>query len=100
MRRIFSTFLSNKVKSKNQLHENSFLIPSASKNLFIPCSVDLIINISNGYSQGIKKCEKTKQITYLYSDESLKTSYFTDLNEGALKLLFKPEALLKQAKTA
>ncbi|WP_299800802.1 hypothetical protein [uncultured Maribacter sp.] len=37
--------------------------------------------------------------TYVDTDESIKTSYFTDLNEGNLKLLFKPEALLKQARS-
>lgn len=37
--------------------------------------------------------------TYVDNDKSIKTSYFTDLNEGALKLLFKPEALLKQARS-
>lgn len=37
--------------------------------------------------------------TYVDSNESIKTSYFTDLNKGALKLLFKPEALLKQARS-
>ena len=37
--------------------------------------------------------------TYFDSGESIKTSYFTDLNEGNLKLLFKPEALLKQARS-
>lgn len=37
--------------------------------------------------------------TYVDNDKSIKTSYFTDLNEGPLKLLFKPEALLKQARS-
>ncbi|MEP2059847.1 MAG: hypothetical protein ABJJ05_18710 [Maribacter litoralis] len=37
--------------------------------------------------------------TYVDNDKSIKTSYFTDLNEGGLKLLFKPEALLKQARS-
>ncbi|MEP3374651.1 MAG: hypothetical protein ABJL43_00910 [Maribacter dokdonensis] len=37
--------------------------------------------------------------TYVENDKSIKTSYFTELNEGPLKLLFKPEALLKQART-
>ncbi|MDF4203984.1 hypothetical protein PXD56_13505 [Maribacter sp. SA7] len=37
--------------------------------------------------------------TYVDTDKSIKTSYFTNLNEGNLKLLFKPEALLKQARS-
>ncbi|APA63657.1 hypothetical protein [Maribacter sp. 1_2014MBL_MicDiv] len=37
--------------------------------------------------------------TYVDNDKSIKTSYFTELNKGPLKLLFKPEALLKQARS-
>ncbi|MEP2278983.1 hypothetical protein [Maribacter sp.] len=37
--------------------------------------------------------------TYVDTDETIKTSYFTNLNEGNIKLLFKPEALLKQARS-
>ncbi|WP_165750191.1 hypothetical protein [Cellulophaga sp. Z1A5H] len=37
--------------------------------------------------------------TYIDSDDSIKTSYFTDLNGGKLRLLFKPEAVLKKART-
>lgn len=65
MRKIHSSFLSNVCKSWEDFLKNSYLIPGASKNLFIPCSVDLIINISRGFSHGIKKCENTKQITFL-----------------------------------
>lgn len=36
--------------------------------------------------------------TYVDSDKSIKTSYFSDLNDGKVKLLFKPEAILKQAR--
>jgi len=66
LRKIHSTYLSHKIKDRNQLAKNSFLIPSAAKNLFIPCSVDVIINVTNGMSQGITKCEGTKLITYFY----------------------------------
>ncbi|WP_405413062.1 hypothetical protein [Maribacter sp. Asnod1-A12] len=43
--------------------------------------------------------KRYKIFTYIDTDKSIKTSYFTDLNEGKLKLLFKPEALLKQARS-
>ena len=66
LRKIRSTYLSHKIKDREHLARNSFLIPNAASNLFIPCSVDLIINISNGMSQGIRKCENTKLITYFY----------------------------------
>lgn len=66
LRKIRSTYLSHKIKDREHLARNSFLIPNAATNLFIPCTVDVIINISNGMSQGIRKCENTKLITYLY----------------------------------
>ncbi|TDJ06177.1 MAG: hypothetical protein E2O68_05440 [Deltaproteobacteria bacterium] len=66
MRKIHSSFLSHKVKNINTFKKLSFLGPSAAKKLFIPCSYDLIINISTGLSHGIKKCKETKQVTYLY----------------------------------
>lgn len=67
-RKIHSTFLSHKVKSWQDLLRFSYLIPSASKNLFIPCSVDLVINISRGFAGGFKKCENTKVVTFLVED--------------------------------
>lgn len=36
--------------------------------------------------------------TYKDFDGSVRTSYFSDLNDGKVKLLFKPEAILKQAR--
>ena len=68
MRKIHSSFISNFSHSWEDLLKNSYLIPGASKNLFIPCSVDLIINVSRGFSHGIKKCETTKQVTLLFED--------------------------------
>jgi len=66
LRKIHSTYLSHKIKDREHLARNSFLVPNAAVNLFIPCTVDVIINISNGMSQGIRKCENTKLITYFY----------------------------------
>jgi hypothetical protein len=74
MRKIHSSFLSHKVKDKVTLKKLSFLGPSAANKLFIPCSYDLIINISNGLSHGIKKCKTTKQVTYLYDFVSGKSN--------------------------
>jgi hypothetical protein len=67
--RIHSTFLSNMVKDEESFWKNSYLFPSAAKNLPVSCAFDLIINISNGFSQGIKKCEQSKQITYIVDDD-------------------------------
>lgn len=66
MRKIHSSYLSHKIKSVDELHQKSYLVPSAAKNLFIPCHYDLVICISSGPAPGIKKCHDTKQITYLY----------------------------------
>lgn len=63
---IRSTFLSNKVEKPEQIFNYAFALPSALKGLFIPCSVDAIINISRGLSHGFKKCDKTPLYTYVY----------------------------------
>ncbi len=68
MRKIHATGLTSKVQTWGGLLENSFLIPSVAKGLFIPCTYDLIINISRGFSTGFKKCEKTKLLTFLVED--------------------------------
>lgn len=65
-RQITSTFLSKTVKSEREFYLHSYQIPSIAKNLFVSCEYDLIVNISKGFSQGIKKCDRTKQITFLY----------------------------------
>ena len=63
---ITSTYLSKKVKTVEEFYTHSYKIPSLAKNLFVSCEYDVIINISNGFSQGIKRCDKSKLITYLY----------------------------------
>lgn len=68
MRKIHASYLTNIAKNWESLLQNSFLVPSSCKKLFIPCRYDLIINISRGFSQGIKKCENTKMLTYLVED--------------------------------
>lgn len=65
-RMITSTYLSKKIETVEDFYSHSYQIPSLAKNLFVSCEYDLIINISKGFSQGIKKCDKSKLITYLY----------------------------------
>ncbi len=83
-RRIQSTYLSNMVTEErpfgDQFWKKGMLIPGACRNLNIPCSFDLIINISSGFSQGIEKCEKSKQITYLVENifNARKPKYFRE----------------------
>jgi len=68
-RRIQSSYLSNVIDDQHAMGESwwkkSFLIPGACRNLTIPCSVDVVINISSGFSQGIARCAGVYQITYL-----------------------------------
>ena len=47
MRKIHSTFLSNLVDSVDEFNRYKYIVPTAAKNLFIPCSIDIIINIYN-----------------------------------------------------
>jgi hypothetical protein len=63
--KIHSTFLTHKVKSIDSFNGARYLLPSTQKNFAVPCSFDLVFNISTGFSQSIQKCEDTRQITYL-----------------------------------
>lgn len=65
-RMITSSYLSKKVKTEDEFYAHSYQIPSLAKNIFVSCEYDLIINISKGFSQGFKRCDKAKIITYLY----------------------------------
>lgn len=65
-RPIRSTFLSKKVTEPSEIFKYLFALPSTLKGLFIPCSVDVIINISRGLSHGFKKCDKTPLLSYVY----------------------------------
>jgi hypothetical protein len=66
---ITSTYLSHEVKTEEEFWKKSYQFPRLANNLFVSCEYDLIINISNGFSQGFKKCDKSKMITFLYDDD-------------------------------
>lgn len=66
-RPIHSSFLSNLVKSPEDLNKYSFLIPSACEKLKISCSFDLVIDVSSGLSHAISACEKSLRKTFLYN---------------------------------
>lgn len=82
---ITSTFLSNTVKSEKEFYTHSYQIPSLAKNLFVSCEYDLIINISRGFSQGIRKCERTKMITFLYE-----LGFENKINKTFMQKIFRP----------
>lgn len=65
-RKIKSTYLSNIVETEKDFYQHAHKLPILARNLFISCEYEIVINISKGFSQGMKKCEKAKQFTYLY----------------------------------
>lgn len=75
-KKVHSTFLSNKVKSKKELLQKSFLIPSAAKNLHITCSLDLFIDVSSGFAHGLHTCDKVKRVSYLLDERGETPSGF------------------------
>lgn len=72
-RKIHSTYLSSMIDEEKAFGDfwwkKAMLIPGATKNLTIPCSVDLLINISSGFSQNFDRCEGVYQITYLVENQ-------------------------------
>lgn len=81
-RSIKSTFLSNVVNTESDFYAHYNKLPSLAHNLFVSCEFDLIINVTKGFSQGFKKCENTKQITYIYDldlDRKFKKNIFQKL---------------------
>ena len=74
-RKIHSTYLTNVIGQEkpfgDQWWKKGLLIPGASKNLTIPCNVDLLINVSSGFSQGFTRCKGVYQITYLVENQFL-----------------------------
>ena len=65
-RKIHASFLSARSDNPRVLKKSSFLAPAACSKLFIPCSIDVIVNFSRGLSHGIKRCQQSHQLTYLY----------------------------------
>ncbi len=87
-RSIKSTYLSNVVTTEAEFYTHSNKLPSLAKNLFVSCEYDLIINVSKGFSQGFKKCETTKLITYLYDldlDQKINKTFMQKLFSPFIK---------------
>ncbi len=99
-RRIHSSFLSKMVKSWDDLVDKAHLVNGAAQGLFIPCSVDLVINLSRGFSQEIKMCDDTYLFTYIVEDmfSDKKKSSFKDFFFNAL-IKSKQRQGLKRANT-
>jgi hypothetical protein len=71
--------------SKKNLTEKKFYklptykLPLIARHLFVPCTFDLIINISKGLSQGFERCTDTKQLTFLVDwelEKNFRQSFF------------------------
>jgi hypothetical protein len=74
-RPIQSTVLSKSISNERKFYLlPTYKLPLIAKNLFVACKYDLVINISKGLSQGIKKCDDTKQLTFLV-DWDLKRNF-------------------------
>lgn len=65
-RRIRSTYLSKIVTTEAEFFKHAHKLPSLARNLFISCEYDYIINVSKGFSQGIRRCDTSKLLCYLY----------------------------------
>lgn len=70
-RKITSSYLTHKIQTVDDVRKHGWMVPGAAKKLHIPCSTDLILNVSRGLSHGISKCDRPKQITYLLDDACL-----------------------------
>lgn len=65
-RKIKSTGLSRKVHIENDLHDHLLVLPHLTKAMSLSCQHDYVLNVSRGFSHAFTRCEKSKQITYLY----------------------------------
>ncbi len=70
-RRIVSSFLSKRCTSLQDLDRHSFLFPSASRRLHVPCTTKVLWAFSRGAGHAPQHCAKTQKIVYLYDWKSL-----------------------------
>jgi hypothetical protein len=104
-RRIQSTYLSTLINdefpSGEEWWKKSYLIPGACRNLTVPCNVDVLVNITSGFSQGFERCEGVYQVSYLLENtfntrkkKSLREKLFSGFVEHwAIKQLKKADEL-------
>lgn len=83
-RKIKSTGLSRKVKCEAEMYDNLIILPSLCEGLKLSCQHDYVLNISRGFSHAFSKCDKSKQITYLYE------LAFEDYFNSFWRRLFRP----------
>lgn len=65
-RKIKSTGLSRKVLAENDLYDHLLMLPNLTQSMKLSCTHDYILNVSRGFSHAFDRCDKSKQITYLY----------------------------------
>lgn len=84
-RRIKSTYLSTIVTTEAEFYQHAHKLPALAKNLFISCEYDVIINVSKGFSQGLKRCDTGKLISYVYD-----LDFESKIKKGLIQKLFFP----------
>ncbi len=79
MRKIQASFLSHKIKRKDDIGKYFYLIPSAMKSMKVPEDTDLLITISHGFIHGLDVPLSTKHLCYFYQDFKPKLSFVNKL---------------------
>lgn len=84
LRKIKSTGLSRKAQGLDDISSQAFLLPRLVHQVHIPCTVNVIFNVSLGFSHAIPRCEQTRQWTYWLGNDlvskpkkSLKEKFFS-----------------------
>jgi hypothetical protein len=67
-RNISATYLSHKIKTRNDVGRYYYLIPNAVKALHVPKDTDLLITLSAGFIHGIDVPLTTKHLCYVYDE--------------------------------
>ncbi|MGB0452195.1 MAG: hypothetical protein ACPGJV_00660 [Bacteriovoracaceae bacterium] len=69
--RIVSSFLTHKIKDKGDWAKHQYLVPSACKQLVIPCHFDLCIRFSRGFAHRVEICEGIAVLDYFFDTSRL-----------------------------
>ena len=65
-RPIHSSYLSRMVKNPKKLEKQTYLFPHVARSFHMDCQTQLVMSVSQGFSQGIKRPSRAKHFCYLY----------------------------------